>query len=97
VARGVEVSPRHFLGAYPVQSKMDSVIEAWINILIGFIISWTFFLFIISPLFGFKSNAGESFIITVLYTILSFFRQYLIRRWFNGKIVWENWLGNKGD
>lgn len=79
-----------------MQSRMDSAIEAGINILIGFVLSWVFFLLVISPLFGFHSNAGESFIITVLYTFLSFFRQFLIRRWLNGKLIWESWLGHKG-
>lgn len=79
-----------------MQSRMDSIVEASINILIGFIISWLFFWAVISPIYGFRSGVGESFTITVLYTILSFVRQYFIRRWFNGKIIWENWLGHKG-
>jgi len=74
------------------QSKIDSAIEAVINIAIGFLLSWAFWSFVVDPLFGFRTNAGEGFLITSLYTILSFFRQYCIRRWLNGKIIWENWL-----
>jgi hypothetical protein len=74
-----------------MQSRMDSFVEASINIAIGFMISWALWL-IVNPLFGLHASFAGSFLITVLYTITSFLRQYLIRRWLNGKIIWEEWL-----
>jgi hypothetical protein len=74
-----------------MQSRIDSFIEAAINIAIGFIISWALWL-IVNPLFGLHASFGSSFLITVLYTITSFARQYILRRWMNGKIIWKNWL-----
>lgn len=78
-----------------MQSRWDSAIEASINILIGFMISWALWL-VVNPLFGLKASFSDSFLITVLYTLTSFFRQYFIRRWLNGKIIWEKWL-HKGE
>jgi ABC-type antimicrobial peptide transport system permease subunit len=71
------------------QSRTDSVIEAIINILIGFGLSWGFYAFIINPLFHLHSSGRDSFLITVCFTFLSFVRQYFIRRWLNGKVIWK--------
>lgn len=76
-----------------MQSRTDSAIEASINILIGFLISWALWL-IVNPLFGLHASFGSTFFITALYTLTSFARQYLIRRWLNGKIIWQKWLGH---
>jgi hypothetical protein len=74
------------------QTRLDSAIEAAINILIGFLISWAFWVWFVDPLLGINSSTRQCFLITVLFTLLSFFRQYFIRRWLNGKIIWESLL-----
>ena len=55
------------------------------NIAVGFTINYCANL-IILPLFGFASlTPGKNFIIGLLYTVISLVRQFVIRRWFNGR------------
>lgn len=67
-----------------MQTKKQSFTEAISNTAIGFIISYIS-TFIIFPLVGFESSASINLIITVYFTIISIFRGYVIRRWFNNK------------
>lgn len=77
------------------QSRVVSAIEAGVNIVIGFLVSYlgTFFIY---PVFGMQSNATIYFGVTVAFTILSFIRIYVVRRWFNGPFhLWlEKRIGN---
>ena len=67
------------------QTIWGSIVEAKANIAIGFAINYTANL-IILPLFGFTSlTPGKNFIIGLLYTVISLVRQFVIRRWFNGR------------
>lgn len=67
------------------QTKKGSLIEAMVNTLIGFIITCIF-----APLIywiaGIHMNIFQMSYSTLLFTILSVARGYVIRRWFNGKI-----------
>ena len=65
------------------QSKLGSVYEALVNIVIGFSINWVCNLLIL-PLFGYHVSGGQAFKIGLLFTGVSIARQYVIRRWFNG-------------
>lgn len=65
------------------QTRIGSLIEAIINILIGF---WINFLanMLILPAFGFETFSWEiNMQIGILYTVISVVRSYVIRRWFN--------------
>lgn len=63
------------------QTRIESLIEAWINVLIGFWINFTANL-IILPLLGFTSlTVGTNFLIGAVYTAVSIVRSYVIRRW----------------
>lgn len=64
------------------QSRIGSLVEATVNIAIGFGINWTANLLVL-PLFGFNVTAGEAFGIGVIFTAISLARSYIIRRWFN--------------
>lgn len=75
-----------------LQSKKNSFIESVTNTFIGYILTVAF-----SPLVywtcGLKVNNNQILLITLLFTILSIARNYVIRRWFNkmnddGKIKW---------
>jgi hypothetical protein len=68
-----------------MQSKMSSLYEAVINVLIGFWINY-FANLIILPLFGLHITLTENFVLGLLYTVISIARTYVIRRWFNAKI-----------
>ena len=65
-----------------MQSRKHSIIETILNTLSGFIISWVMTLFVL-PWFGFNVTAGQGFIITVIYTVVSVTRSYFWCRLFN--------------
>lgn len=67
------------------QTRLGSLIETIINVIIGFSINWTANMFIF-PLFGFHISAGANFVLGLIYTIISVIRSYCIRRWFNAKL-----------
>lgn len=67
------------------QTRLQSFIEACINVLIGFAINMLAN-FVILPLIGFAITVGQNLFIGVLYTIVSVARSYAIRRWFNARL-----------
>jgi hypothetical protein len=72
------------------QSKKDSIKESTMNATIGFLIAWLYNLIpllITLPLFGLNVSFGDSLKITIIFTIISIIRGYLVRRWFNRKQV----------
>lgn len=69
-----------------MQSKLCSLVEVLLNLLIGMVISFAANL-VIMPAFGhgvptFLNNLG----MTVVFTLLSLVRSYALRRWFNAKL-----------
>lgn len=78
-------SRRAALVAASRQTRIGSLIEACINVLIGFGINF-FANLVILPLIGFHISLGQNLFIGVLYTVISVARSYCIRRWFNGRI-----------
>ena len=68
------------------QSRRSAIIEAWVNILIGFTINYAMN-FILLPLIGARITAMDNFMLGWTYTAISIVRQYTIRRWFNARIV----------
>jgi hypothetical protein len=67
------------------QTRLGSLIEVSINILIGFWINFVANL-VILPLFGFNVTISDNFLIGFLYTFVSVARSYVVRRWFEKKI-----------
>lgn len=67
------------------QTRLGSLIEAIINVIIGFGINFTANMFIF-PLFGFHITPGANFAMGMIYTVISVARSYCVRRWFNGKL-----------
>lgn len=67
------------------QTRLGSLIEACINVLIGFGINFAANL-IILPLFGYTPSLWDNFQIGMLYTVVSIARSYIIRRWFNAHL-----------
>jgi hypothetical protein len=68
-----------------MQTKIGSLIESIINIIIGFSINFFGNIFIL-PLFGFNVTNSQAFGIGLIFTAISLIRSYLIRRWFNGMV-----------
>jgi len=64
------------------QTRLGSLIEAGVNIVVGFSINWVANLLIL-PLFGFNVTGVQAFNIGLFFTAISLARSYVIRRWFN--------------
>ena len=67
------------------QTRIGSLIEVAINILIGFSINWVANIFIL-PLYGFAITGGQEFSMGLIFTVISVVRGYVIRRWFNARL-----------
>lgn len=67
------------------QTKLSSLYEALINVVIGFTINYLAN-FVILPLYGFHITASQNLSMGLLYTGISIARSYVIRRWFNARL-----------
>lgn len=66
------------------QTWLGSIVEAKANLVVGFAINWTANMLVL-PLFGFDTlTAAKAFGIGLVFTVISFVRQLVIRRGFNG-------------
>lgn len=65
-----------------MQSKLHSLIEAWVNIAIGFWINMVAN-YLVLPYFGFNVTFGDAFGIGLIFTAISLVRSYVLRRMFN--------------
>jgi len=72
--------------AHGGQSMKDSILESWANIGIGFGINYVANM-IVLPLAGLPVSAGGAFWIGAIFTGISVCRSFLLRRWFNHKMV----------
>lgn len=66
------------------QSKLGSFVEANANIVIGFTINWTANITFLPVLWNPDSPKLSAFYIGLVFTCISYARQYVLRRWFNG-------------
>lgn len=66
------------------QSKTHSAYESAMNLAVGMVISFGAQLFIF-PALGIVVTLGENVVILVFFTVISFFRSYFIRRFWNRK------------
>ena len=62
------------------QSFIESLTSTTIGIIIGIVLNLT-----ILPIFGYPVSLSDSLWISVIFTIVSIIRSYVIRRWFNSK------------
>ena len=67
-----------------MQSKLESLSEAVFNTFIGFVIAFISQL-VFFPIVGIEANLAQNFILTILFTLVSIIRTYIIRRYFNKK------------
>ena len=67
-----------------MQSKRESMIESLTSTTIGIIIGIVLNLTIL-PIFGYPVSWSDSLWISVIFTIVSIIRSYVIRRFFNSK------------
>ena len=67
------------------QTRLGSLIEAVINVLIGFGINFTANA-LIFPMFGWSISASQNLVLGLIYTAISVARSYVVRRWFNAQL-----------
>lgn len=65
------------------QSKARSVKEAWTNIGIGYVINYSGNVVLLPLLWDKDHPFLSAHLIGIAFTIISFVRQYIIRRWFS--------------
>ena len=68
------------------QTRLGSLIEACINVLIGYWINFAANLLIL-PLFGWHVTVAQNLALGEIYTAISIARSYAVRRWFNARIA----------
>jgi hypothetical protein len=64
------------------QSRRHSLIEAWVNVLIGYWVAVAGNC-VIFPLVGLRVSAQQNFLMGGFFTVVSLVRSYLLRRAFN--------------
>jgi len=67
------------------QTKLSSLIESFINVLIGYGVALISQL-LIFPMFGIHVSLSTNLYIGAWFTLISLIRSYIIRRWFNAKL-----------
>jgi hypothetical protein len=67
------------------QTKLGSLIESGINILIGYFVALASQL-LIFPLFDIHIGLSTNLWIGLWFTVISLVRSYVIRRWFNARL-----------
>jgi len=67
------------------QTPRSSLIEAWVNILLGFSVNYLAN-WLLLPMVGAHFTMSENFWLGWVYTAISIVRQYVIRRWFNNRL-----------
>jgi len=67
------------------QSPRSAIIEAWINIGLGFGVNFVANVWLL-PLVGAHFTHAENFALGWVYTAISIVRTYTIRRWFNARV-----------
>ena len=65
-----------------MQTKKDSILETIANTVVGFLINIAV-AFVILPLYGMEEDFTKSLEITLIFTVASFVRNYIVRRIFN--------------
>jgi len=68
-----------------MQTRLSSLIEAVINVAIGFVVSLVLTALVL-PAYGHAVTFSENLQITGIFTIASIVRSYCVRRWFNARI-----------
>lgn len=74
------------MGDSPGQSRMESLVESGINILIGFAVALASQI-IVFPIVGIHGvSLATNLEIGAYFTAISLARSYVIRRWFNARL-----------
>jgi hypothetical protein len=67
------------------QTRLGSMIEVWVNIIIGYFINLGVQL-VVYPWFGATFSFKQNIYIGLIFTVVAVIRGYTIRRWFNDRL-----------
>lgn len=67
------------------QSRLGSLIEAWANIAIGYLVALLSQI-LVFPMFGIHVPLSTNLWIGAWFTAISLVRSYVLRRWFNARL-----------
>jgi membrane protein implicated in regulation of membrane protease activity len=65
-----------------MQTRRQSLLEAWTNVAIGWLVGLLTQI-VVFPLYGMKVKLIDNMQITIIFTIVSLIRSYLLRRFYN--------------
>ncbi len=66
------------------QSKLETLLETALNMVTGFLVSWFVWMYVVPVIWPeHASEIGVAFWLTALFTVTSFARSYIWRRFFN--------------
>jgi len=65
------------------QSKIESLLETFLNIASGFVVSMLLWAYVVAPLWGLEMTTYDNFGIVAIFTISAVIRGYVWRRFFN--------------
>ena len=68
-----------------MQTKLESFIEALLNIFIGYVVAISSQI-IIFPMFDIHLSFQTNLLVGAWFTLISLVRSYIIRRWFNARL-----------
>lgn len=77
------------------QSRIDSLMESVVNIIIGTVIYTIVNHTLLAWILGIPISVGTSLWISAMFTVVLIVRSYVIRRLFNGRSVWAAIRGIK--
>lgn len=69
-----------------MQTKLESIIESILNTISAYIISVMTYYYLIPLFTDYSPTFKESNIVVILFTIISIFRNYFWRRFFNKRV-----------
>lgn len=72
------------------QSRLQSFIETNANVGLGFIMALAVQQWIIGPFFYPSTTTAKNVVVTIIFTVLSVIRGYLVRRYFNWRLHRES-------
>lgn len=72
-----------------MQSRMDSLMEALTNVVVGLFVSTIANHFILPATLGVTPSLGQNVAIGIAFTIVSLARSFALRRIFNGRSPWQ--------
>ena len=67
-----------------MQTKKQSLIETLTSVFVGWLIGVILNLTVL-PLFGYDVSLTDGLLISIIFTVISIIRSYIIRRWYNSK------------